>query len=1558
MNSIESKTHKAYFFTSDRQDGFETSGENGGLGTRSLKKLDKIVLYTINELKMAEIEGRKPIPLKTVHFGYETITTNELCKGIPNNATGGGKLTLKKVWFTYGNSQKGQLSPYQFEYNQSCNYNYNEKGYDRWGNYMPKNYHGFQNSERPYVVQDDPDVDDWAAAWSISKVILPSGGTIEIEYEADDYAYVQDRKAMQMINISGFSPTNNVNDKTNNLFEHKVLSSDVIHPYVFFNLPNTASTDIKDYCPDDMKYIYINCKVDLTRNDKYEYVGSYYEIDHSEKAINGNVGYIKLKHADLNDNMESGLDCHPISKRAWQFARINRSSLVYPGSNVMDADKPVLEIAKAMLGSVNEAYKMVAGFNRALRDKRYGQKVDLTHSWLRLNNNTGFKKGGGHRVKKIYLKDQMEGTKIYGQEYNYTMLDENSGKIISSGVAAYEPLLGGDENPFKEMINDYTINKKLAPNDYIFDEGPIGESFYPGASVGYRRVTVKTLIDSQAKKHATGRTVYEFFTAYDYPVFVDQTPIQSDFSPKFQLSSLIGFTREFSTASQGYVIELNDMHGKPKAQWVYQEKIDNQPSKEETPLSGVEFTYRNNADNPKRLTSEARIMSKNGDLVTADLGKEIDLTIDARQSEIFNGNAGAELNLDMANVGIAFLPVFTFFPNAKLNYDRTRTLSTCKVIQRYGLLHKTIAHKSGANLTTENVAYDPETGDVLLTKTENEYGNHNYSTNIPAHWVKQNDGMGPAYKNINTRIKINLGTTGQIGASNLNNADLAPGDQLIMEGGDKTIWLLSLDNSGNAHFIDKNGNNATSSGDEIYKVMRSGRRNLLGVTAASYTHQDDQLINSNKYIPTNNDNWNRVVNASSVEYRDEWQTVYPTYISCYKKYKFDLWVKYYHEMIAEMIKKGVLTNLTNTGCGGGADLTLTLFENGKFYYGYNQYLLNIHQSSVTQQVNKVVVGLNLVLTNRAYLRQSSTDYVAIEGFYGAINLYNNPSGPVLSGSLHRTFNVKYSYHDHFDFMFYSPLNYNTSNCSFCGVSIGYLGSDKSQYDLINPACSTAQSPLSIAALDLQGSGGVYCSPSPSLYDGSWYVPYNLSYNAYNVFKDLLKAPDQFYIRELHKAGSSILKVHDNTNYTLPLYETSKSTSQLTDYSNLNHSYKTYFNKGLDSLVIEIEDHGGCTNCSSSNTTINPYVKGVKGNWNAKTSYIYFDKTNSDRSSTVTTAPTNLNKTRLKDDGFLPDGFKLFYMPHGSGAYWEADASAATKWTWQEKVTQVDIQGNIIESMNPLVPNIYSSALFSHAHNNLPIAVANNAMRKEIAFNGFEDDNDLAYQDAWNCSADRHLDFAKLYTTDIEVTNTAAHTGKYSLKVKNGVSGNTTSLLNVTKDRETLPTRTFGTPFTIENYNKTQEFSLNTGEKYVLSYWVKADNLNTKIIIKKNGCDLGAGASLVTLTDLQPVSKSIEGWVKVEQSFIITGTAPDMCLEVVNTGSIPGYLDDIRIYPMDGNMKSFVYEPYTLRLWAELDENNYATFYEYDQEGKLVRVKKETERGIKTLQENRNGIKKQ
>ena len=81
----------------------------------------------------------------------------------------------------------------------------------------------------------------------------------------------------------------------------------------------------------------------------------------------------------------------------------------------------------------------------------------------------------------------------------------------------------------------------------------------------------------------------------------------------------------------------------------------------------------------------------------------------------------------------------------------------------------------------------------------------------------------------------------------------------------------------------------------------------------------------------------------------------------------------------------------------------------------------------------------------------------------------------------------------------------------------------------------------------------------------------------------------------------------------------------------------------------------------------------------------------------------------------------------------------------------------------------------------------------------------------------------------------------------------------------------------------------------------------------------------------------------------------MLYEVITTANV--YFDDIRFHPVNSSLQSYVYDSETGRLNAVNDENNYATFYEYDEEGSLVRVKKETERGIVTIQESRNTIKK-
>ena len=114
-----------------------------------------------------------------------------------------------------------------------------------------------------------------------------------------------------------------------------------------------------------------------------------------------------------------------------------------------------------------------------------------------------------------------------------------------------------------------------------------------------------------------------------------------------------------------------------------------------------------------------------------------------------------------------------------------------------------------------------------------------------------------------------------------------------------------------------------------------------------------------------------------------------------------------------------------------------------------------------------------------------------------------------------------------------------------------------------------------------------------------------------------------------------------------------------------------------------------------------------------------------------------------------------------------------------------------------------------------------------------------------------------------------------------------------------------------------------------------------------------------ILNFYPRGAIIDGWQRIIGKFTIPGDAKllNINLKSKTQNSVNIYFDDIRVQPYESNMKTFVYHPVTQRLMSELDENNYATFYEYDLEGGLVRIKKETEKGVYTIQETRSGNKK-
>lgn len=143
-------------------------------------------------------------------------------------------------------------------------------------------------------------------------------------------------------------------------------------------------------------------------------------------------------------------------------------------------------------------------------------------------------------------------------------------------------------------------------------------------------------------------------------------------------------------------------------------------------------------------------------------------------------------------------------------------------------------------------------------------------------------------------------------------------------------------------------------------------------------------------------------------------------------------------------------------------------------------------------------------------------------------------------------------------------------------------------------------------------------------------------------------------------------------------------------------------------------------------------------------------------------------------------------------------------------------------------------------------------------------------------------------------------------------------------------------------------------RYILSAWVKGEiiNKNTSYLNPFIAVGFNDGPKISYLASGQ----IIDDWQKVDAIIVVPDGANTMQIELgCNSGDC--FFDDFRFYPIDGSMVTYTYDAITMRLVAQLDERNYATLYEYDEEGKLIRVKKETERGIMTIQENTNNISK-
>ncbi|GAB1449450.1 hypothetical protein MASR2M44_24790 [Bacteroidota bacterium] len=781
LRKISGKNRIAIFFLEPREDGLDASGNS----QLRLQRLRKISIYDREEFENTSDPINNLPPIKSVWFKYDY----SLCPGVENsvnygstqNYSNSGKLTLKEIFYTYGFSTK-KFSVYQFKYKSSPIAVYNPRLVDRWGNFKPEsdNAPNISNFDFPYVTSNKSSADQFAAIWSLEEIKLPSGGTIKVTYEADDYAYVQDKRAAEMFKIEGFG--NSVNfSNSNTIYSQNALETGFsTNNYIYVKVPNRGSLSdlsisaIADQMLDVGSIVYFKTLAHLA-NNQYEWIKTYGKVEEYGVCPTPASGenryiYIRIQQLKLENNVFAE-KLHPITKAGFQLIKDQLPEYINPSLSKIAANDYNIDVKEILfkIFSVSDYFKLLVGTNFILRDREYFNKVDLNNSWVRLSNPEKARIGGGHRVKTVEMSDNwleisedpLTKNQSLVQEYQYTTTEtiaDGQNKInrtISSGVAAYEPGVGSEENPNRLPIQISKYDRVL-PDEEKFDDGPLGEGFYPAPVVGYSKVTITssgTLKDANgvptAVAKGTSKTIQEFYTALDFPVKVNSSYLYSN-EYNFPLIDLFYFSmkRRKLLLTQGFRVELNDMHGKQKATYSYaMKKINNSYS--EVLTGYVKNFYKVNEVDPHQLANNVKVVFPDGAISTADVGVENDFYVLTHKQEESVEKGRLDLNSTLLSLPPAFIPAIV--PTYSENETNVYITTSTQVINRYGVLEATEANKEGSIIRTENLAYDAFTGEVLANRTYNEFKEPVYSITSPAHWVYNQMGQGS--QNIGLELK-------------------------------------------------------------------------------------------------------------------------------------------------------------------------------------------------------------------------------------------------------------------------------------------------------------------------------------------------------------------------------------------------------------------------------------------------------------------------------------------------------------------------------------------------------------------------------------------------------------------------------------------------------------------------------------------------------------------------------------------------------------------------------------------------------------------------------------
>ncbi len=159
----------------------------------------------------------------------------------------------------------------------------------------------------------------------MNKIELPTGGEITIHYESDDYAYVQNKKAMQMIKPITFALRQHAGHYPAKCYRHPDSNTGASGAY--------DTERFKNESPNGSEYMYAKLFVDVAGYDSrnkpaddkyYDFIPCYARI--TNITHNGDIFNVQF------EEITEGVITNPIQIAAWQKMKLEYPKFSYPDS--------------------------------------------------------------------------------------------------------------------------------------------------------------------------------------------------------------------------------------------------------------------------------------------------------------------------------------------------------------------------------------------------------------------------------------------------------------------------------------------------------------------------------------------------------------------------------------------------------------------------------------------------------------------------------------------------------------------------------------------------------------------------------------------------------------------------------------------------------------------------------------------------------------------------------------------------------------------------------------------------------------------------------------------------------------------------------------------------------------------------------------------------------------------------------------------------------------------------------------------------------------------------